>query len=351
VQQIRARRWAWLGVPLALAVGSASALAFTQQYAISFNGSTAGYNPITISAPDDAGYGTFPGAPPCPTGGLTAGPVTLSGIGANERVTGQIFASYLVPGPNGNTSVPIPGASVSVDQTGGGYSTSLQLPASNQWLSSELHVDVQLSVQDANTGVYLDSSPTIGSGADWDVFSSGCFKTPSVGKGATATIGFWHNKNGQALITSFNGGPTSTALSGWLSKTFPNLYGCLKGETNADIAALVMSDFGVKGAKVDAQVLATALAVYATDSDLGGGTMAAKYGFTVNTTGTGARPFNVGADGEAVGVPDNTTPTILQILKGADAESAGCVLDGKDLSLLGATNSLFSAINQGGDIG
>jgi hypothetical protein len=37
-----------------------------------------------------------------------------------------------------------------------------------------------------------------------------------LGHGDTATIGFWHNKNGQALILSFNGGGTSVKLgNGW----------------------------------------------------------------------------------------------------------------------------------------
>src|SRR5262249_43630586 len=34
-------------------------------------------------------------------------------------------------------------------------------------------------------------------------------------KGQTATIGFWHNKNGQAVINNFNGGPSATALGNW----------------------------------------------------------------------------------------------------------------------------------------
>src|SRR5207249_6280975 len=34
-----------------------------------------------------------------------------------------------------------------------------------------------------------------------------------VHRGQTATIGFWANNNGQALINSFNGGSTSTSLA------------------------------------------------------------------------------------------------------------------------------------------
>ena len=64
----------------------------------------------------------------------------------------------------------------------------------------------------------------------------------ALGKGDTATIGFWHNKNGQALIDSLNGGPTATNLANWLASQFPYLYGAssannMTGKTNADVAA------------------------------------------------------------------------------------------------------------------
>src|SRR5207302_837277 len=39
----------------------------------------------------------------------------------------------------------------------------------------------------------------------------------TTGSGQFATIGFWHNKNGQAVITNFNGSPTSTVLGNSLA--------------------------------------------------------------------------------------------------------------------------------------
>src|SRR5262249_11549986 len=91
-------------------------------------------------------------------------------------------------------------------------------------------------------------------------------------RGQTATIGFWQNKNGQALIKSLNGGPRSRALGNWLAAMFPNLYGPsagaarLAGKTNADVARRFKALFAAPGPKVDAQVLATALAVYVTNA-------------------------------------------------------------------------------------
>jgi hypothetical protein len=178
-------------------------------------------------------------------------------------------------------------------------------------------------------------------------------------RGETATIGFWHNKNGQALINGFNGGPTSTALANWLATSFPNLYGPgktgtnpndLTGKTNADVAALFLKFFDVKGVKADAQVLAVALADYATTASLGG-SAAKAYGFTVTAGGVGTAAFNVGSAGAAFGVPNGTVLSVAQILSYADSKSKNGLLYNGDTSLIVLANSVFDGINQGGDIG
>jgi hypothetical protein len=69
-----------------------------------------------------------------------------------------------------------------------------------------------------------------------------------------------------------NGG-TGHQLGDWLAATLPNFYGQnaatnLAGQTNAVVAALFQTDFLVKGVKLDAQVLATALSVYVTNTTL-----------------------------------------------------------------------------------
>jgi hypothetical protein len=152
-----------------------------------------------------------------------------------------------------------------------------------------------------------------------------------VQKGQAAGIGFWHNNNGQALINSFNGGPNATILSTWLASTFPNLYGLnagannLTGKTNAEVAAFYLTLFGQQGPKLDAQVLATALNVYATTLSLGG-TAALGYGFTVNAYGLGAYSFSVGANGAAFGVANNATLNVYELLLAANKKAVGGVL-------------------------
>src|SRR5206468_2952479 len=49
--------------------------------------------------------------------------------------------------------------------------------------------------------------------------------TTTTGTGQFGTIGFWHNKNGQALIKSFNGSASSTLLGNSLATNFANLFG------------------------------------------------------------------------------------------------------------------------------
>src|SRR5262249_22206983 len=129
---------------------------------------------------------------------------------------------------------------------------------------------------------------------------------------------------------SFNGGPTATALSAWLTTTFPNLYGAnagnnnLTGKTNAQVAAFYLSQFNLPGPNVEAEVLATALSIYATTSSLGGNAGVA-YGLAVSDTGLGARSFNVGADGLAVGVANNTVLNVYELLLAVNKQAVNGV--------------------------
>ncbi len=148
-----------------------------------------------------------------------------------------------------------------------------------------------------------------------------------IGSGQTATIGFWQNKNGQALIKGLNGGPNATQLGDWLAATFPNLYGDLAGKTNAQVADYYKKLFssGKKCSllavpKLDAQIMAVALATYVTNSTLAG-TTAARYGFNVTEDGVGVRTINVTIFGAAFGFDNWTVHRVLELLWATDARS------------------------------
>jgi hypothetical protein len=171
--------------------------------------------------------------------------------------------------------------------------------------------------------------------------------------GLTGDAGFWHNSSGQALIRSFNGGPSATALSAWLAASFPNLYGAsgnnLSGATNDYVASYFQVLFALPNPTVEAQVLATALSVYATTLSLGG-TAGQAYGFTVTTTGLGADAYNVGGDGAAFGVASKTTLNVYELLKALDRQAVYGVLYNGDKTLRNDANDLFSALMQAGAI-
>jgi hypothetical protein len=191
--------------------------------------------------------------------------------------------------------------------------------------------------------------------------------------GQAAGIGFWQNKNGQKLIHALNGGSTSTQLGDWLALTFPNMYGAdagannLAGKSNAEVAAFYKTLFartaqsaaGGGPAKMDAQVMATALAVYVTNQTLAG-TTATAYGFLVTASGIGSRTFNVGESGAAFGVANDSDVTVLDLLLAVNSRSQSGLLfdldgDGDACDALETVyrvmaSSVFSGINEAGDI-
>ena len=173
--------------------------------------------------------------------------------------------------------------------------------------------------------------------------------------GLTGDISFWHSKSGQTLIKSFNGGSNAIALSSWLAGAFPNLYGVnagpddLAGQTNAQVAAFYKTLFALTDSRVQVQVLATALNVYATTQSLGGASGLA-YGFVVTAPGLGADSFSVGADGAAFGVAKKTTLNVYELLEAVNRQAYGGVLFGSDVTLETQANNLFHRINVAGAI-
>lgn len=177
----------------------------------------------------------------------------------------------------------------------------------------------------------------------------------SVQTGQTAGIGFWNNKNGQALILAFNGG-IGTQLANWLAATLPNVFGAnagsnnLTGKSNAYVAALFQQDFLLKGVKLDAQLLATALNVYATNATLDSTQVATQYGFVVQGDGVGAADVSVGSDGVAFGVANNSVLTVLDLLKATDAQTVWGLLYNGDATKRNEANAVYSTVNQAGGL-
>jgi uncharacterized delta-60 repeat protein len=182
----------------------------------------------------------------------------------------------------------------------------------------------------------------------------------SLQHGQTAGIGFWNNKNGQALIKALpvvtNADGSVTSVANWLAATLPHMFGIdaggnnLTGKSNAYVAALFQQDFLLKGVKLDAQVLATALSVYVTNATLDSTQVAAQYGFTVSGDGVGTATVNIGSNGDAFGVANNTTITVMDLLLATDTQAVDGVLYNGDTTKRKEANNVFSAVNQAGGI-
>ena len=111
--------------------------------------------------------------------------------------------------------------------------------------------------------------------------------------------------------------------------------------------------------KMDAQVMAVALATYVTNQTLAG-TTAQSFGFLVTANGVGTATFNVGNGGAAFNVANNTSLAVLDLLFATNENSVDGVLydmdgdgdanDSWETTLRTLANDVYSAINESGDI-
>jgi hypothetical protein len=70
-------------------------------------------------------------------------------------------------------------------------------------------------------------------------------------------------------------------------------------------------------------------------------------GFNVSSTGTGAKTYNVGSNGSAIGLANNTSYTVSRLLQAANANCSGGTIAA---GAFNALNNIFDGINSSGDI-
>ena len=78
--------------------------------------------------------------------------------------------------------------------------------------------------------------------------------------------------------------------------------------------------------------------------------MAAQYGFVVSGDGVGTASVNVGSNGDAFGVANNTTMTVMDLLLAADNQAINGILYGGSAVKRNEANNVYSAVNQAGNI-
>jgi hypothetical protein len=90
--------------------------------------------------------------------------------------------------------------------------------------------------------------------------------------------------------------------------------------------------------------------MYATNATLDSTSVAAQYGFTVSGDGLGAAAVNVGSDGDAFGVANNTTMTVMDLLVATDAQAVNGVLYNGNTTKRAHANDVYSFVNQAGGL-
>ncbi len=174
----------------------------------------------------------------------------------------------------------------------------------------------------------------------------------SLRSGMTATIGFWKNKNGQKIIENMGLTSDGLSLANWLAQNFPNLYGSLANKSNSYVADYFVDIFRNNDTKAEAQVMATVLSVFVTDTRLNtsryGRSLAMKHGFRLSgTASTGNALFNVGYNGEAFQLQDHSRTTVWELLRRVDLKASSGKVYHIDLTQV---INVFSRINELGDI-
>ncbi len=311
----------------------------------------------TISSPS---LGTTPGGTVTIGSGtkLTDSAILSGGSNPSGTITFYLFAPGITPnGTDGNNvycdTVTVSGNgtySTSMGNNPGGYTPTAA--GTFEWVAV-------YSGDSKNSGV---TSP-FGSEAETVTASPVC-------AGQFATIGFWQTRSGQNVINSCNGSSSATALGNWLANNFPNLFGtsnqyiasclrqygatCFAGLSNAQIACIYQNLSNPSGTTENTyvQALAAALGIYADTSTLGGSSTAKQCGFQVTAAGGGPATFNVGNNGAAFSVVNNTTLSVLNILQTLNknfSPSSGSFC-GNSQALTSAANNVLNGINTTGDI-
>jgi hypothetical protein len=164
--------------------------------------------------------------------------------------------------------------------------------------------------------------------------------------GNTATIGFWDSKNGQAVIMSAGTTKDGKTLAQWLTTNFPNLYGSANlTDNNASVYKLFDTYKSANGTKTNAQVMATALAIYFSDPTIGQTATSLSFGFKSSVADV---KIDVSKNAAFASYADSTgMMTVLQLLKQTNTNTLNGVIFGGKGAKWTAVNDVFdTSINQ-----
>jgi hypothetical protein len=171
--------------------------------------------------------------------------------------------------------------------------------------------------------------------------------------GQFGTCGYWNQSCGQQVICGLGSGSSCTNLGNWLATNYPHLFGCdatqtnsclknLTNCTNSQVASFYQTLYSKNTSY--AQIMATALACYATDTSQGT-TCAASNGLSTQYGGNGINTWNVGSNGSCLGLSNNTSYSVLNLLSAADGLGSS-----KINSNIGTLSTICNGINTTGGV-
>ncbi|MGA7497695.1 MAG: SpaA isopeptide-forming pilin-related protein, partial [Isosphaeraceae bacterium] len=171
--------------------------------------------------------------------------------------------------------------------------------------------------------------------------------------GQFGTCGYWNQSCGQQVICGLGSGSSCTNLGNWLATNYPHLFGCdatqtnsclknLTNCTNSQVASFYQTLYSKNTSY--AQIMATALACYATDTSQGN-TCAASNGLSTQYGGNGVNTWNVGSNGSCLGLSNNTSYSVLNLLSAADGLGSS-----KINSNIGTLSTICNGINTTGGV-
>jgi hypothetical protein len=154
--------------------------------------------------------------------------------------------------------------------------------------------------------------------------------TKSVCAGDYGTTGFWATSNGQQLINLCNGNSNCTNLAQWLCTHYPDVFGsggCIS-LVNSNGSCYTNSQVGQaykNCSGTNQQFFSTCLSLYCTSTNLAGSgatNWARNCGLNVSAEGSCGDNYNVGSNGSACGVSNNSSVPVSELLFGINCSTS-----------------------------
>lgn len=169
---------------------------------------------------------------------------------------------------------------------------------------------------------------------------------------------YWASTAGQNLIKGLNGGSTSKQLATWMAQSFPKLYGSQAGsynltnKTNVEVANNIKSLYnGGSTKEATAQAMAIAISMWVSTISQGGNTAAIQAaGFRPTAAGLSTAIFNVLNDGAAFDTSNNTSHSVLNLMKDCNDNAVNGLLYSSSSTLRESALDVLEAITNNGDI-